>query len=49
MFLHIAFSNIKKSIHKNPKISGADILLIPFSNIKKAYLQVSKYLAQFSA
>ena len=32
----------------NLKISGTVFLLIPFSNIKKAYLWISKYLAQFS-
>ena len=36
-----------KSILTNRKIHGTVFLLIPFSNIKKAYLRFSKYLAQF--
>ena len=36
-----------KRIFTNLKITGTTFCLSPFSNIQKAYLQISKYLTQF--
>ena len=43
IFYLFIFQILKKHTYK----SQHSFLLIPFSNIKKAYLQISKYLAQF--
>ena len=48
IFLLMPFSNIKKSILTNLKIRGTIFLLIAFLKIfSKAYLRISKYMAQF--
>ena len=47
-FAHSLFLNIKKHTYESQNI-WHNFLLIPFLNIKKAYLRISKYLTQFFA
>ena len=42
-------NHIKNHIYESQNTWHSFFLLIPFSNIKKVYLQISKYLAQFFA
>ena len=47
LYLLIPYFKYQKSIPINLKIPGTVFCLFTFSNIKKVYLQILKYLAHF--